>query len=240
MALAAAITVFVALSLSHFASSLTLFDAGVILDNNSNETLIASCRSNGAFIGTFTIPSLGTADFRTNVLVKQRSVATCSMKLGKLRGSFDVFDWGRDKRRCANRVCRWNIDQSGLYLLVNNNNKYIFVFSWPQLFISCGGLLIESNNVSHLQIMCDTCTFNVIFRSIYFVRLNHERWSNSLIWLKLGLYYNFRSQSKKIIYKIQIYLQLQIKFQSLICDYIVDVCQLNLHRFFLLIDHTVV
>ena len=104
----------VALCLTNSASSLTLFDASVSLNNLTNITLIAECQSNGAGIGTFNIPSLGQKNFLSHIIVNGRSVAICSMTLGNLRGNFLVFDWDRDKNKCRDRLCLWHIDRSGL------------------------------------------------------------------------------------------------------------------------------
>ncbi|KAI3459602.1 hypothetical protein Pfo_016265 [Paulownia fortunei] len=110
--------------------SLSLFDCKIVFINSSpNQTLTASCQSNGDDVGTYTITPARSASFLSHVLVKQRTVASCSMTMGNLHGSFDVFDWDRDRLRCANKVCVWQINEDGLSLLINNG--YVLQFHWP-------------------------------------------------------------------------------------------------------------
>ncbi|KAH6801087.1 hypothetical protein C2S52_001551 [Perilla frutescens var. hirtella] len=113
-----------------FAYAVTLFDCQIILLNDSqNQTLVAGCKSNGADIGTLTIPPTRKKDFLSHVLVRERSFATCSMTLGNLHGTFDIFDWDRDKNKCKDKVCIWRITEAGLSLMINN--VFVFQFKWP-------------------------------------------------------------------------------------------------------------
>lgn len=111
------------------AFSITLFDYSIYLNNSANQTLTAHCTSNGADAGELTIAPHEWRYFLSHVLVKERTVATCSITLGKLHGSFDVFDFDRDKKRCPPKVCYWTINEIGLYLRLNN--AYILQFQWP-------------------------------------------------------------------------------------------------------------
>lgn len=111
------------------AVSITLFDCTIDLYNTSNKTLTARCNSNGAYLGSFTIPSFGYQDFVSHVLVRERSYATCSMTLGNLHGTFEVFDWGRDKNRCQQKLCYWMIDEKGLSLLIGSD--FVLQYKWP-------------------------------------------------------------------------------------------------------------
>ncbi|KAL0366781.1 UNVERIFIED_CONTAM: hypothetical protein Sradi_3568200 [Sesamum radiatum] len=114
-----------------FVSSVSLIDGKIILVNMSTkQTLSAHCKSNGEDVGTFTIASAGSASFLSHILVKQRTVASCSMTLGNLHGDFDVFDWDRDKSMCFQRICMWRISEDGLSLLINNEH-YELQFRWP-------------------------------------------------------------------------------------------------------------
>lgn len=112
------------------ANCITLFDATIYLTNKSNKTtLTAGCQSNGGDVGNFTIlPHLMTVSFASHVIVKKRSFASCSMRLGNLHGNFLVFDWDRDKNRCADKKCSWLVAESGLSLYINNS--YQPQFNW--------------------------------------------------------------------------------------------------------------
>ncbi|KAK4421684.1 hypothetical protein Salat_2119000 [Sesamum alatum] len=113
-----------------FVSSLTLFDWKIYLDNTSTkQTLSAHCQSTGEDVGKFTINPTGSVSFLSHVLVKQKTVASCSMTLGNLHGDFNVFDWDRDKGRCPDKTCLWRINEDGLSMLVNN--EYVLQFRWP-------------------------------------------------------------------------------------------------------------
>ncbi|KAK4421686.1 hypothetical protein Salat_2119200 [Sesamum alatum] len=114
-----------------FVYSLTLFDCKIFLVNTSTkQTLSAHCQSTGEDVGKFTIAPKGSASFLSHVLVKRKTVASCSMTLGNLHGDFNVFDWDRDKGRCADNICMWQISEDGLSLLINNE-QYVLQFRWP-------------------------------------------------------------------------------------------------------------
>lgn len=110
------------------AFSITLFDCTIDLYNSSNNTLTASCNSNRAYVGSFTIPPLEYQDFISHVLVREKSIATCSMTLGNLHGTFNIFDWDRDKIRCQQKFCYWRINMR-LSLLIHND--FVLQFKWP-------------------------------------------------------------------------------------------------------------
>ncbi|KAL0433082.1 UNVERIFIED_CONTAM: hypothetical protein Slati_2642500 [Sesamum latifolium] len=76
-----------------FVSSVTLIDGKIVLVMSTKQTLSAHCKSNGQDVGTFTIVPGNDASFLSHILVKQRTVASCSMTLGNLHGDFVVFDW---------------------------------------------------------------------------------------------------------------------------------------------------
>lgn len=116
------------IALAPRAFPLTLFDYTIYLTNDSKQTLTARCTSNGADVGELTVAPQQTGRLVSHVLVKERTLATCSMKLGKLHGTFDVFEYDRDKKRCTSKFCYWKIDERGLWLRVNNN--YVLQFKW--------------------------------------------------------------------------------------------------------------
>lgn len=123
------ILVIASTSTHYSAFSLTLFDCKIVLINTSNRTLKAACDSNGARVGSFIIPPFRNTDFLSHVLVRETTLATCSMTLGTLHGTFDVFHWNRDKNRCQNKLCIWQVNESGLSLRLHTFFK--LQFEWP-------------------------------------------------------------------------------------------------------------
>ncbi|KAK4425343.1 hypothetical protein Salat_1728300 [Sesamum alatum] len=111
--------------------STTLFDWTVLIVNDSkDQTLTTHCQTNGDDIGTKTLNASGQQAFLCPVLVKERTVATCDMTLGKLRGSFDVLEWDRDRHRCADGACLWHVNENGLFLAINCD--LVLQYPWPK------------------------------------------------------------------------------------------------------------
>lgn len=119
------------IALAPCAFSITLFDYNIYVYDDSNKTLTARCKSNGADVGELTIVQRHWGNFVSHVLVKERTVATCSMTLGNLHGTFDIFDWDRDKERCIPiKFCYWKVDETGLSLRVRDT--FVKQFNWPK------------------------------------------------------------------------------------------------------------
>ncbi|KAK4406047.1 hypothetical protein Sango_0611200 [Sesamum angolense] len=107
-------------SIIPLAFSVTLFDWTVVIINDSkDQTLTTHCRTNGDDIGTKALNPSSQQAFLCPVLVNARTVASCDMTLGNLHGRFDVLDWDRDQRRCADGECLWHVEENGVFLVIN-------------------------------------------------------------------------------------------------------------------------
>ncbi|KAI3469917.1 hypothetical protein Pfo_026580 [Paulownia fortunei] len=113
-----------------FGFPLTLYDWQVLIANDSkNQALTTHCYTNGDDIGTRTLGPSDKQAFLSPVLVKERSLASCDMTLGKLHGRFDVFDSDRDSHRCVDKTCIWKVNENGLFLVING--QLVLVYQWP-------------------------------------------------------------------------------------------------------------
>ncbi|KAK4406042.1 hypothetical protein Sango_0610700 [Sesamum angolense] len=90
-----------------------------LINGSTNQALTAHCLANGTDVGTTTLDPAGFVSFLTPVAGDQRTVATCDLTLGNLHGRFDVFDSNEDRSRCSVRALSWRIDESGLYVFVD-------------------------------------------------------------------------------------------------------------------------
>ncbi|KAK4425342.1 hypothetical protein Salat_1728200 [Sesamum alatum] len=103
----------------------------VVVNDSNNQVLTTHCQTNGDDIGTKTLYSYEHQEFQCPVLVRERTVASCDLTLGKLRGRFSVFDWDRDRRRCADKACLWHVDENGVFLAINGG-ELVLQYPWPK------------------------------------------------------------------------------------------------------------
>lgn len=111
--------------------SIVLLDWTILLKNSSpNVNLVSHCYANGNDVGLTTLLPSQTQTFTCSVILKHRSVATCELTLGNLHGSFDLFDWDRDRDRYEElgNYSVWQADEKGLSLSLHG--KYVFQFPW--------------------------------------------------------------------------------------------------------------
>ncbi|KAL1568079.1 hypothetical protein AAHA92_03486 [Salvia divinorum] len=118
------------IALIRFGSSLSLYDYGIGISNASYYTsLVVQCTTNDKPMGAMTINTRSQQDFKCPWLVGERSLATCDLTMGTLRGRFDFFDSNRDLKRCKDKYCLWIVHESGLYMRIDDRD--VLQYRWP-------------------------------------------------------------------------------------------------------------
>ncbi|KAK6138497.1 hypothetical protein DH2020_027758 [Rehmannia glutinosa] len=91
----------------------------ILISNDSKSNANYTLLPNGDDIGTSALGPSEDRAFLCPVLVKERTLASCDMTLGKLHRRIDVFDSDNDSDKCTDKTCIWHVNEDGFFLTLN-------------------------------------------------------------------------------------------------------------------------